>query len=284
MLLNIPHYDYKNYYFITNSMLWTKPIDIKGLYIVLCGGGAGGYYGNAGDNTAYRAGGGGGGGGAISTLLIPAHFLPPNLSITIGRGGSKGIVSPQTAPTAGGVSYIMLGDSNVYNANKCLLYARGGSISVSGVAGAGGVASTINDCYLAAYGSYTFFRGPTGRSEVRNQLTAPEYIEIYGITSGGGGGGGIGTNGATSYGSSFYPLLGTEYLVDCASNRCDPGLTKFNPLEFTGSAGGRGSSGTVVDCGDASYGSGGGGGGGSRSGPAGDGGAGGDGFAIIIGL
>ena len=101
---------------------WTKPADVKIVWLECIGAGGGGGGGEAGENTA----GGGGGGAAFAWACFSADALPATLDIIIGAGGTAG--GGGASPTAGGAG----GDTEIHvsagltEAGKVLLKAFGG--------------------------------------------------------------------------------------------------------------------------------------------------------------
>jgi hypothetical protein len=84
---------------------WIKPKGVTMVHMLCIGAGGGGAGGQS--SPANKGGGGGGGSGGISSLIIPAIFIPDRLNILVGSGGGGGI---GVNGTTGLGSYITLGN------------------------------------------------------------------------------------------------------------------------------------------------------------------------------
>ena len=107
--------------------IWKKPRGKSMVRIILHGAGGGGGTGVIGANSV-SAGGGGGGSGAMTTVLIPAEYLPDTLYISLGN--------PSTG--AGIASIVAIYPSIL--AGYAVAYAAGGGGGGNGSAGTGGAA------------------------------------------------------------------------------------------------------------------------------------------------
>jgi hypothetical protein len=232
---------------------WIKPRGVAMVRMLLIGAGAGG---RAGSTTT---GGAGGGSGGITTWIGPAIFIPDELTISIGAGGSSG--------NAGGNTEIIYQQKDT--AGYSLLQAFGAPSSTGAGVGGGGA--------VRASGIVSFIAGQNGAASA-TAITASTTTFLSGgaggaasVTASGGNVaskygypnllGGTGTNGGAGRNGYFMTqplLLGTG--GSGGGGRDTAGI---------GGAGGRGG----IGCG--------GGGGGRGASLGGSGGTGGDGAVFI---
>lgn len=195
--------------YVFDGTSWTKPTGLK--YVIAevqAGGGGGG--GETADNSAR----GGGGGGGYSRKLIASSSLGSTETVTIGRGGKRGLNTG-----ADGAS----GETSSFGS---LISATGGSSCSSTTGGIGGVGSSgdINiygdEGGYAQSGSYTgtenaLFGGEGGGSFLGAKTQQNDTGEgTKGYLYGGGGSGAKAPNGGgNTYGGWGAPgiVIVTEY-------------------------------------------------------------------------
>jgi hypothetical protein len=232
------------------SRSWSKPRGASMVRMLLIGAGGGGRSGGSGGG----AGGGGGGSGAVTEWIGPAIFIPDQLRIVPGRGGSPdntGIDTTIIFQQKDGTGYT-------------LLTASAGSAS-------GGSASSNN--FFGASGIFKSTAGQNGAPS--GAITASNTIFLSGGAAGAANISSAGANVACNYG---YPTITGGATSGGNGNN---GYFLTQPIMIgVGGSGGGGSSGSGGSGGKGGIGSGGGGGGpGNVSGGAG--GRGGDGAVFI---
>ena len=181
-----PKVDFQRF---TSSALYTKPGDVKIIWIECIGGGGqgGGGRGNGGD----EGGGGGGGGGAFAWACFSADALPATLDVIVGTAASSagggGNGADGTAGTAGNHSQVDI-PSGETDANKIILKAFGGG---------GGPGGDDNADSNGAGGGGTGSAGASAR-------TGGNPV-IQGATVGNtlGGGGAAGAAGSTGFSAEY---------------------------------------------------------------------------------
>lgn len=302
-ILSTPGYDVQYFEGSFSSQTlwqtWKKPRGVNWVYILAVGAGGGGGSGRV--ATAGGGGGGGGGGsGGLSTIFMPAMFIPDTLFVSCPVGGS-----PSTAGNDTKVSLQPFTAST--HINYTLLYANGGNPgSASGglTGGAGGtgapVTSFASSSYYGFRGRATFIAGQAGAAggtstTAGNSITPPSTGIIV---TGGAGGGGSNTAGfaggiistiSGTLGNDFFNLPTIAANGATGSTPAERGANGFKSkfMNFGGGGGGGASTtagGVLGRGGDGAPGCGGGGGGGgnttvaTNAGP----GNGGPGFVYII--
>jgi hypothetical protein len=238
---------------------WRKPRGAKFVYIMAVGGGASG---GVALNTGTTSGGApGGGSGAMSTLMIPAMFLPDVLYIQAGLGGSQPATLVSAAlGVAGTITYVALEPWNTLAAQLTVLFASPGTATTAattttgGTGGTAAVIATIANMPLAGRGAYQFFVGQAGSAGGTNatagvNLTLPTTGLIV---TGGAGGGGSPTGGAgnaggnitgVGFGDNFPTLIGGTGAATATPATNGSGGQIFRPFQHYGGAGGGGASG-----------------------------------------
>jgi hypothetical protein len=248
--------NYQEFYGGGSTRDWIKPRGVSMVRFLLIGAGGAGVVGS---NTA---GGTGGGSGAITTLIVPAMFIPDELRVTIGAGG-------KTSAAAGDASAITWQGSKT-SAGYDLLIARG-----SGLTGAGGIVSPNNS--FGAAGIYNSIAGQNGANPA-TAITASTTTFL----SGGAGGSSTttvaGANVASKYG---YPTVNGGVGTSAGVGGNGYFITQPLLLGTGGAGGGGGLSPTTGGAGGKGAIGCGGGGGGRGSAAGGAGGAGGDGAVFI---
>jgi len=226
---------------------WTKPDNLKGVFVRVWGGGGSG---------GSRSGGGGGGGGAAChEMFIPSASLGATETVTIGAGGTSS--SNAVGKVGGNSSFGSF--ATAYGGGGGLYVSSGGGgggiLSNGGVAGAGGspVGGALGSG--AKGGDSTFGGGGGGPSNFGGGTA------IYG----GGGGGGEQGGGTGPGGNSIYGGAG-------GGGGSNDGVDEVGGTSIFGGAGGNGGDASPVPTAGSIPG--GGGGGNSTTGASGAGGAG----------
>lgn len=284
---------------------WIKPNGVTMVHMICVGGGGGGGGGQSSVNN--KGGGGGGGSGGISSLMIPAIFLPDRLSILVGFGGGGGAAA--TSGTTGNGSYIAFGSGITAGTAipNLILSALGGSPGTAGNPGSGGNGGNIvGISALGPIGKMGIFpnlgtptaAGISGQNGIAGAssttLSAAGLTAVWNTSplSGGGGGGGA-SNSAQGNGApivltnpvdfangNFQTSIAGGVGSSSGGGNGNSGYTSLKPFLNTGGTGGGSSSSNAGGIGGrGGYGCGGGGGGGGTTG--GRGGNGGDGVVII---
>ena len=233
---------------------WSKPRGVAWIYMLVIGGGGAG--GGSANSVSASFGGGGGGSGAMTSLMIPAMYVPDVLYVsaanmaqptTIGTTGSAGVASiimsepPVTGQLAPGQLIFL-------NANGGGGGGGGNNIS-GGTAGAAGTTTALSGQQLASKGRYL---AQTGNAGVNGVSTSVGY-GLANPTQGGGGGGKAGA--APVAPAVLNPptgLLGQEMFPSLFNNSLDSngsggaGQLPKNFLVFTPGIGGIGTNTTTV--------------------------------------
>jgi len=299
-LFNLPDTDYRNQVFYTSGV-WRKPSNITMVQFFLVGAGGGGGAGYIISSAAGCGGGAGAGGGAITKLLIPSVFLPDELYVNVGIGGSAGVISAAGVAGGNGVSgtatYVDLINGN-NTLSTLIATANGGTRGTgapigggNGTGGAGGAASTIATTVYLGLGYSSFYAGGNGQNGGSTGVNASVGTTTN-LTSGGGGGSGRnsttgrGTPGGIAGNNVYLPSLSVSDGTSIYNGQ--NGIYSLNPFQSYGGVGGFGAQRLVGQAcggngGDGAIGSGGAGGGGGNTGcvTTGNGGRGGDGLVII---
>jgi hypothetical protein len=294
--------------------VWEKPRGAKFVYLLAVGGGGSG---GCGINTGASSGGGAGGGsGALTTLFIPAMFLPDTLFIQVGQGGKQPAALVSGALSVAGIATCISAYPSINN-NDAILRSSGGIASTTAATttagGTSGLAGSITSAATISLGykfTTTLLAGQNGGAG-GTSTGAGTLVNLAGtfLCSGSGGGGSSATPGAggniltagnvVPLGGQYFPqgaASPTATLVSgggAASGSTPAGsgqsgfVSQFLIRNFGGTGGGGASTtagGVAGAGGDGAPGCGGGGAGGSNTTnptlarP----GNGGDGFAIIM--
>lgn len=284
---------------------WIKPKGATMIHFLLIGSGGGGAGGQS--SASNKGGGGGGGSGAITSVVVPAIFVPNILRILVAKGGRGGAAGQ--SGEAGNETSIFLGRglSSIVRPN-IFLRCAGGPGSTSGNPGFNG--GTATNFTLADIGGTVALLGifsntgiatnighngvPGSNGGSSTTFNASNLTGVWNVISISGGTGGAGASSTTAGiggtitlqaavnfegGGFYYP---SNIISGGASGggNGNAGVRSLTPFFNTGGTGGGSSvAGTGGNGGDGGYGCGGGGGGGGATG--GRGGNGGDGIAII---
>jgi hypothetical protein len=283
----------------TDWRVWNKPRNCTFIRILCIGAGGGGGGGGSANGGGTNAGGGGGGGsGAITTLTIPAIFVPDRIYVSAGTGGAgantTGLAGFTVNGSAGVLSLVSIVPANVNIYILCYANAgSGGSGGSTSAGGGGGTAASVGSIATANQGFQGHFNpiagangGAGGGFGVGGSITYPTTGLLL---SGGSGGGGILSNSSSAAGdvnaptsqSSVYTLFQT--LTAAAYYDGQNGIELSVPLMSCGGVGGGAFTNGGNNGGNGGFGSGGGGGGASvtTSAIGGKGGKGGDGLVVI---
>ena len=184
----------------TSPGTWTKPAGLAAVKVTVVGGGGGG----GGVRQAYAGGIGGGGGSSIRYLDAPA--IPGPVSVTVGTGGTAGVIPGPNGSSSGGV-----GGTSSFGA---FLSATGGSGaagagSTSGTPGAGGAGSS-GDINMSGGRSKDVGRSGVGMGTILSNPNAYNSLDGAGLAGTLYGGGGTG---AFSSGSNYVGGAGADGIV-----------------------------------------------------------------------
>lgn len=276
---------------------WVKPRNISMISIIDIGAGGGGGGGMTGAAGTARGGGGGGGSGAITTLLIPAIFVPDILYVMVGRGGlgaaATGIGS------SGDRSFVGMMPQNPATVPMVICSSgaassSGGAAGTAATGGAGGAAGTIAIMGGALGHNLGLFvpragqAGAAGGAQTGGTGNGTIHANVGLPITGGAGGGGTPVANTDFLGGAVSGIAGSLMPHSTFGGTAGGGAGAHgmfltgNPIWTTTGGGGGGTNGAAGvggRGGDAAYGSGGGGGGGGVTGGAG--GNGGNGLVII---
>lgn len=284
-IFNLADDKYKVYLFNKpGQSSWEKPRNCTMGYFFTVGSGGGGGGGRS-SATTTRGAGGGGGSGSIHSAIVPLMFLPDNLYVYVGYGGSGA-----TANNAGGsgeLSYISTTTTDITTSTRNRLLISGNAASTGGALGPAtntrGTAGTASSLATQAAGGNYMNWGTRAAIIGQSGLNTTAAYGNTGLLLTGGGGGGISTaNGIGVNGSGIIPSLSAGIAGSPGGNGSD-GFVNFDPFfSYGGMGGGAGllASDPGGNGGNGGNGSGGGGGGGGN--PGGRGGRGGDGLIIIV--
>ena len=275
---------------------WTKPRGIRMVSFFLLANGCGGGGGFTGATSTERCGGGGGGGGSVSTLIIPAVFLPDIIYVSPGAGGTGGAAGQNGTQGSGTFISVVPGISATGMAG--IISAAAGTVGQAGTASAGGAsgvaggASTLGTvglnnllCALGVANSATGGNGAAGGANAAGgTLNNSAYL---GFSCGGTGGGGCTSANADFAGGQIF-LNGTWPGINTATpggvaggGRGVDGYAQLRSMLalYGGTGGGSNAAGVGGAGGNGAFGCGGGGGGGGITGGAG--GNGGNGRVVV---
>jgi hypothetical protein len=238
--------------------IWNKPRGISFIKIITISGGEGGQ----GGGTGIGGAGPGGNSGSVTTVMMPAIFLPDRLYVSSGVGGFAGNGGSSSTGFPGGsgvASYVSIAQSTA--AIYVVCYSNGSGTLT---------AATIANALQAGQGNFTALAGQAGATAGGN-ITYPTTGLL--LSGGAGGRPNAGTPGVITAPASQTSTYNIFQTLSAGAN----GIENFQLLLSTGGAGG----GNAAKGGNAGFGSGGGGGGYNVSGTGGDGGKGGNGLVII---
>ena len=189
---------------------WLKPRGKTMAHIMLVGAGGNGGTGVIGANSV-SAGGAGGQSGAITNIVVPLHFLPDRLYLSL--AGQK--------PTATANFASLISIAPVNTANNILAFASGGLHGGNAAAGTGGTVGTAAAIATAAnmplgwaFITSVCFASQVGTAGGNAVAAANLALPVTGaFVTGGTGGGGLpaaaatGTNGGNITGAGEFPSL-----------------------------------------------------------------------------
>lgn len=217
---------------------WVKPRGCSMVRFLLIGG-AGGGSANA------TSGGAGGGSGAMTSLVIPALFVPNSILVQVGAGGNGAGGTATSGAGSPGNDTFLLGVFTSSTPVTLLTAQNGGGGSASGTGGSGGTTETGN--FFSAAGIYESIAGQAGAASNTN-LVASSTIPLT------GGAGGR----TTANPRSVTPNYGYPEADTGSSTKAGNGYFQLSPILIgCGGAGG----GNTHAGGDGGIGCGGGGGG-----------------------
>ena len=212
-------------------------------FLAIGGGGGGG--------ASAASGGGGGGSAGITSLLIPAMFVPDTILVQVGAGGAGGAQTGTTSNGSNGNDTILstfFTSSNVVQ----LLIAQNGVGASGATGGTGGTVESLN--YFSVAGIAQSVAGQAGANG-NNNLVATSTIPLM-------GGAGGRPNGSTR---SATPNYGYPEADAGSSTKAANGYFQLSPILLgCGGGGGGDNTGSVTNGGiggDGGIGCGGGGGG-----------------------
>jgi hypothetical protein len=211
---------------------WMKPRGKSMLSILLVGAGGNGGTGVVGANSV-SAGGAGGQSGAISSVIIPLHYLPDVLYLSL--AGRK--------PTATANFASLISVAPVNTANNILVFANGGLHGGNASAGTGGTVGTAAAIATAAnmplgwMFSDTVLAAQVGTAGGAAVAAANLTLPVTGaFVTGGTGGGGLpaaaaaGTNGGNITGAGIFQTLLGGVGSATATNPADGGRAGMKPV------------------------------------------------------
>jgi hypothetical protein len=276
--------------------VWNKPRGINFIKIITIGGGGSGGGGASSATTTARNGASGGSSANITTVMIPAVFLPDRLYVSSGVGGAS--VAAATNGNSGVASYVSIAPNSSFAIHVICYSVAGAGGQSNGTARSAGSASVIASALQAGMGNFTSVggggssAGGAATGAVGSNLAYPTTGVLMSGGAGGAGGAGFAGGDITAPASqtdtyTIFPTLPGGVAGTAGSLAGGEGVAGVNNMElllFTGgSGGGSGFDGTAGSVGgrggDGGYGCGGGGGGGGTTG--GRGGNGGPGLVII---
>lgn len=148
--------------------------------MILIGSGGGG--GSPTASGVSLAGGGGGGSAGVSTLIIPAMFLPDTLYINLQGGGV-----PSTTSSTRGSVYVSIHPTSAVS-NELVIQSNNGGRAGSGATGSGG--GSVTGACIAGTGIYKGIAGNTGGTSAAATNGGNNTFTAGTLTFSGGGGGG----------------------------------------------------------------------------------------------
>lgn len=191
---------------------WKKPRGASYIYMLLIGPGGGGGGGRTGTVGTGRGGGGGGAAGGISSLIVPAIFLPEELFI-IPAIGADGGAATSTGSSGQTTRVNLFRPRNTSLDANCIAYADSGpggaAGGTSGAAAAGTAAAVMAHTIFCSLGIGKFVPGIQGGTGENLGGSSPASV-VYGWTqnvmlTGGSGGGSVNTSNVESRGGDVIP-------------------------------------------------------------------------------
>ena len=248
------------------SERWIKPRGCSMVRFLLIGAGGGG--GNGGASGGFN-GASGGGSGAITSLIIPAMFVPDSVIVQVGAGGAGGAAGTGRTGGSSGQATTIYGLFTSSTAVNLLTASAGGGGDTS----AGSAGTVFSNNYFSAAGILTAIAGQAGALK-DTSVTATSTIPLT------GGAGGSTTTSGTA-GGTVTPNYGYPVVNSSTTDNADNGYYQLSPLLLGagGAGGGYAASGSGLHGGNGGIGCGGGGGG--RQSTGGRGGNGGNGAVYI---
>jgi hypothetical protein len=268
---------------------WTKPLGITMVHMVALSSGAGGGGGYSAGGATQAGGGGGGGTGGISSVIVPASFLPDVLYVYAapgGAGGSAGNAGGNGAASWAGMMTVSTAQSLylISSLPSSLPIGGGaGTSSAGGTGGASGAAPTSTNMPLSVFGMIATVIGVAGASggASTGPTTAnPGAVPLFPASGGAGTTGSVnGAGGGTLSGSLPWYSYAQPGGAAGGGHGQDGTALRIPPYFMGGFGGGSNYAGTGGSGGNGATGCAGGGGGGGTTGGAG--GAGGNGAVWI---
>lgn len=272
--------------------VWNKPRGITMVHMLCIGPGQGGAGGYSAGGATYAGGGGGGSPGGMSSLVIPAAFLPDILYIYAAGGGLGGIAGSAagTVPTALSAISAYPVAAALGQAGSAYLWSSAAQGTAPGAGTSsgtspGGTVTTVwtpVNGFLATAGTFSAAVGFGGGQSG----TPPAAINFYYSSCLGLGNAGAITTGSVNFAGGGFVFQSSEVFLPTVNGgaagggRGQDGFAIRQPMCFIGGAGGGSNfSGTGGAGGNGAIGCGGGGGGGGVVGGAG--GNGGPGLGVV---
>lgn len=179
---DVQEFDTGGNFDVSFKFVWVKPRGARMVSMILIASGGGG--GIPTTTGVSAAGGGGGGSSGISTLIIPAMFLPDTLYINLIGGGA-----PNTAASTRGSVNVCIHPTSAV-ANEFVMQTNNGGRGGAGGTGAAGGSISITGACAAGAGIYRGIAGNTGGSSAAASVGGSGTKTAGTLTAPGAGGGG----------------------------------------------------------------------------------------------
>jgi hypothetical protein len=201
--------------FKSGTRVWTSPVGVVSIDLLVVGGGGGG---------ASRHAGGGGAGGLLQSTGVGINGS--DLTITVGTGGAGGAAQSTAGSNASNGTNSSVSGGGITTLNA----VGGGGGSSNATAGSGGSGGGGNCCASTA-GTGTLGQGNSGSNGVTDNST-------YWVGGGGGGAGGAGTNSVPTKAGSGGTGVAISWISTSIGTTLAVGAVVSSQLFFAGGGGG----------------------------------------------